>query len=113
MHKIDKRKQNATLAKLEASRQRIPPPRHVLPFRHLANQYQPMSVNNFPQLPIVTNPGKQSLYPDGDPNRRQNLIIILFTGPLPTYPENFMQIRPKFLRKVANRQTPTYPRWRR
>jgi len=36
--------------------------------------------------------GKQSLYPDGDPDRHQNLII-LFTGPLPTFPANFMQIR--------------------
>ena len=28
----------------------------------------------------------------------------LFIGPLPTFPENFMQIRLKFLSKVANRQ---------
>jgi len=32
----------------------------------------------------------------------------LFTGPLPVFPENVMQIRfQKFLRKVANRQTTT------
>jgi len=36
--------------------------------------------------------GKQSLYPDGDPDRHQNLID-LSTGPLPTFLENFMQIR--------------------
>ena len=29
----------------------------------------------------------------------------LFIGPLPTFPENFMQIRSKDLRKVANTQT--------
>jgi len=29
----------------------------------------------------------------------------LFNGPLPTFPENFMQIRSDFSRKVANRQT--------
>jgi len=40
----------------------------------------------------------------------------MFVGPLPTFPENFMQIRSQvFLRKVANRQTTTiaYPQWRR
>jgi len=36
------------------------------------------------------------------PDRHRNLII---TGPLPTFPENFMQSVRKFLRKVANRQT--------
>ena len=41
-----------------------------------------------------------------DPDRHQNLIIIfLFTGQLPTVPENFIQIRLEVLRKVANRQT--------
>jgi len=34
--------------------------------------------------------GKQSLYVDL--NRHQNLTF-LFTGPLPTFPENFMQMR--------------------
>jgi len=28
----------------------------------------------------------------------------LFIGPLPTFPENFMQTVGKFLRKIANRQ---------
>jgi len=51
-----------------------------------------MSVNHFMYLPTVTNPKKQSLYPDGGPYRHQNSIIILFIGPLPTFPENFTQI---------------------
>jgi len=46
---------------------------------------------HFPYLPIVTNPEKQLLYP-GDPDRHQNLII-LSTGPLSIFFENFMQIR--------------------
>jgi len=53
-----------------------------------------MSVTHFPYLSIVTNPEtvKQSLYTDGDPDRHQNLIVCC---PLPTFPENFMQIRSK------------------
>jgi len=45
----------------------------------------PLSVS-----PTSDESGKQSLYPDGDPDRHQNR---LFIGPLPTFPENFMQIR--------------------
>ena len=37
-------------------------------------------------------------------DRHQNLII-LFTGSLLTFPENFMQIRSEVLSKVANKQT--------
>ena len=50
--------------------------------------------NHFPYLPIVTNPeNNHSLYPDGDPDRQQNLIIYKFTGPLPTFTKNLMQMR--------------------
>ena len=34
-----------------------------------------MSVNHFPYLSILTNPEKQSPYPDGDPDCHQNLIV--------------------------------------
>ena len=61
-----------------------------------------------------------------DPDRHQN-VIILFTDPLLTFPENFMQIRSEVFAQVANRQwqtdkqawqktttiRPTYPPWRR
>ena len=60
-----------------------------------------MSVNHFPYLPIVTNLENHPCI--------QTVIWIttdqLFSGPLPTFPENFLQIRVwKFLCKVANRQ---------
>jgi len=61
-------------------------------------------------IPLSVSPnsdesGKQSLYSDGDPDHHRNLIIF-FIGPLPTFPENFMQIRSEFLRKVAKSQIP-------
>ena len=60
--------------------------------RHLANQYkQPIYVRSLSVSPNSDESGKQFLYPDGYPDRHQNLII-LFIGPLPTFPENFIQI---------------------
>jgi len=44
--------------------------------RRLANQYK-----------------QQSLYPEGDPQDSHQNLIIMFIGPLPTFPENFMQTR--------------------
>jgi len=51
-----------------------------------------MSVNHFPYLPIVTNPKKTirvSRRWSGSPPKFNRL----FAGPLPIFPENFMQIR--------------------
>jgi len=47
--------------------------------------------------------GKQSLYPNGNPDRHQNLISC--SWPIVNLPENFISIRSIVLRKVANRQT--------
>jgi len=57
-------------------------------------------------IPLSVSPnsgesGKQSLYPDGDPDRHQKFNQ-WFIGPLPTVPK--IHANP-FLRKVANRQT--------
>jgi len=49
---------------------------------------------------------KQSLYPDGDPDRHQNLVVHLFIGPLPTFPENFMQIRSEVFAKLLTGKQP-------
>jgi len=73
------------------------------------------------------NPNKTVLHPDGDPDRHQNLITcsFLFTGQLPPFRENFIQIPlevfcAKLLTdrqtdKQTNKQTTTitYPLWRR
>jgi len=48
--------------------------------------------------------GKQSLYPDGDPDRHQNLIICLLAHCQPFLKISCKSVQ-KFLRKVANRQT--------
>jgi len=66
------------MCKLEALRQCIPPPRHVLP-TSIAISVRPLSVS-----PNSDESGKESLYPDGNLDRDQNL---------PTFPENFVQIR--------------------
>jgi len=67
-----------------------------------------MSLNHFPYLPIVMNLEKQSMYPDGNPDRHINSDQ-LFNGQLPTFPENFMQIHlGSFCAKLlTNRQTDT------
>jgi len=71
--------------KLEELGQCIPPPRHVL---------------------LVSRYGSGSGWIH-DPDRIQNSIIILFTGPLSTFPENFIQIRSEvFVRSC--RQTNNY-----
>ena len=75
--------------------------------RHLANRF--MSVNHFPYLPIVSDEsGNQSLYPDGHPDRHQNLTICLSTHCQPSLKISCKSVW-KFLRKVAynrtNRQT--------
>jgi len=48
--------------------------------------------------------GKQSLYPDGDPDRHQNLNICSLARCQPSLKILCKSVR-KFLRKVANRQT--------
>jgi len=50
------------------------------------------SVDTIFLFPNSDESGKQYLYPDGDPDRYQKFNH-LFTGPLPTFHENFMQIR--------------------
>jgi len=50
-----------------------------------------MSINHFQYVPIVANREKKSSpYPDGDPDRQQNLTVCSLA--LATFPENFMQI---------------------
>jgi len=45
---------------------------------------------------------KQSLYPDGDPDRHQNLIICSWARcQMPTFRENFMQIRSEFIAYIC------------
>jgi len=60
-------------------------------------------LKHFPYLPIVTNPESntyiQTVF------RMSIKIHQLFTGPLPIFPENFMQIRSEVFPQVANRQT--------
>jgi len=48
--------------------------------------------------------GKQSLYPDGDPDRHQNLTICLLAHCQPSLKISCKSVR-KFLREVAKRQT--------
>jgi len=60
----------------------------------------PRSAGSLSICPNSDESGKQSLYPDGDPDRHQNLIICSL-APLPTFPENFV----RFLHKVANSQS--------
>ena len=48
-------------------------------------------------IPLSVSPnsdasGKQSLHPDGDPDRHQNLVVCSLARLL-TFPENLMQIR--------------------
>jgi len=59
---------------------------------------------HFPYLPTVTNPENKPLYPDGDPDRHQNLIICSLAHYQPSLKMSCKRVR-KFLRKVANRQT--------
>ena len=63
-----------------------------------------MSINHSPYLPIVTNPEKQSLHPDGDLDRHQNLIICSLAHCQPSLKISCKYIW-KFLHKVVNRQT--------
>jgi len=73
-------------------------------FRHLANQYEWMSVNHFLYLPIVKNP-------ENNPYNQTVIRISppkfnhLFIGPLrPSLNISYKSVR-KPLRKVANRET--------
>ena len=53
--------------------------------------------------------GKQYLYPDDDPDHDQNLIVSSIIGPLPTFPENSMQIRLEFFcAKMLTKNKQTY-----
>jgi len=67
----------------------------------LQHQLMPLSVSPFN---IESGTGKQSLYPDGDPDCHQNLIICLLALYQPSLKISCKSI-PKFLCKVANRQT--------
>jgi len=63
--------------KLEALGQCVPPLRRAftnVAIWRVSMSSRFISVNHFPYLPVVTNPEKKSLYPDGDPDRHQNLI---------------------------------------
>ena len=64
----------------------------------------PLKINHFPYLPMVTNPKKQSFYPDGDPDRHQNLIVCSVAHCQPSLKISCKSVW-KFLRKAANRQT--------
>ena len=91
-------------SKLEALRQCIPPPRYVLPLPPSGesvrmNVRKPLSIS-----PNSDEPGKQSLYPDGDPDRHQNLIACSLVHCQPFLKISCKSVW-KFLRKVANRQT--------
>jgi len=60
---------------------------------------EPLSVS-----PSSYESGIQSLYPDGGPDRHQNLTICSLANCQPSLKISCKSIRP-FLRKVANRQT--------
>ena len=64
-----------------------------------------MPVNHFQYLALVTNPVNNpciSRWRSGSPSKFNHLFI----GPLPTFPENFMQIRWEvFFRNLADKQT--------
>ena len=60
-------------------------------------------VNHFPYLPTVTNP-ENNPYPNGDPDRHQNLITCLLVHCQPSLKISCKSVR-KFFGKVANRQT--------
>jgi len=61
----------------------------------------PLSVS-----PNSDEPGKQSLFPDGDPDCHQNLVICSLAHCQPSLKISRKSIW-KFLHKVANRQTMT------
>jgi len=60
-------------------------------FHHLANRFEMTNPENNPCIQTVT----------GSPTKFNHL----FNGALPTFRENFTQIRSFLLHKVANRQT--------
>jgi len=60
-------------------------------FHHLANRFEMANPENNPCIQTVT----------GSPTKFNHL----FNGALPTFRENFTQIRSFLLHKVANRQT--------
>jgi len=75
-----------------------------------------MSVNHFSLSvsPSSDESDKQSLYPDGNPDCHQNLIICSLADYQPSLKTSCKSVR-KFLHKVANRHTTmiTYlPWWR-
>ena len=55
-------------------------------------------------LSVSPNPQKQSLYPDGDKDRHQNLTVCSLANCQRSLKISYKSV-PKFLRKVANRQT--------
>jgi len=108
---------------VEALGQCIPPPRHVLPVsryqsRHLANLSVSSSLiittasiwrinmnewlDALSVSPNSDESEKQSLYPDGDPDRHQNLIACSLANCQPSLKISCKSVR-KFLRKVANK----------
>ena len=71
--------------------------------RYRTNQYERMSINHSVS-PNSDESGKQSMYPDSDPDCHQNLIICSMGHWQPALKILCKSI-PKFFRKVANRQT--------
>jgi len=77
---------------LEALRQCIPPPRHVLP----VSRYQSAiwRIDSMPSFQMHYTSRPISLYPDGDPDRHQNLIICSLA-----HCQRFLKILYKSVRK--------------
>jgi len=97
---------NKLLQQLEALGQCIPPLRHVLPVPPSGesiwmNVRYPFSVS-----PNIDESRKQSLYPDVDPDRHQNLIFYSLAHCQPSLKISYKSVW-KFLRKIANKQTKT------
>ena len=92
--------------KLEALGQFIPPPRHVYQCRRLANQYEIMSFNHFPYIPIVMNPENNPYIKTVIRIATRIYYICSMTHCQPSLKISYKSVR-KFLRKVANNQTTT------
>ena len=64
----------------------------------------PLTTFRIIMYPNSDESGKQSLYPEGDPDRHQNLITCSVAHCQPSLKISCKSVR-KFLRKVANRET--------
>ena len=91
---------------LEALRQCIPPPRHVLP----VSRYQSASgrIDSMPSFQMHCTSRPISLHPDGDPDRHQNLIICSLAHCQPFLKILYKSVRKFFCAKLlTDRQTTT------